>query len=156
MVDPLIQSGDAFAQDLRRWVRAGTNTPGARRLDPMRVVLVCHLADSPGARAAIADAGLPWPERARELHAASSLLVARRQPEEVIVTGDDADAIDRLLAALVPGRAADALAFDLTHGLGVVELHGPRLDDWLAHVVDASAIPAAGGASRCRLVGVAV
>ena len=72
------------------------------------------------------------------------------------MTVDDAAAIDRLLAALVPGRAADALAFGLTHGLGVVQLHGPRLDDWLAHVVDASAIPAPGGASRCRLVDIAV
>jgi sarcosine oxidase gamma subunit len=155
MANPLVPSNGAFAQDLHPWVRVGDRTPGARRLEPMRVVLVRHLRDSEGARSAFVEAGLPWPDATRELLMVGSLLIARRQPEEVIVTGDDDASIARLLSALVPGRFADAMALDLTHGMGVIEMHGPRLDEWIARLVDTSAIPEPGRASRCRLVDIA-
>src|SRR5262245_56830933 len=127
MAKPLVPSNSAFAQDLHQWVPGGDRTPGARRLEPMRVVLVRHLRDSQGARAAFAEAELPWPEVTRELLTSGSLLIARRHPEEVIVTGNDDAAVTRLLAALVPGCIADAMAIDFTQGMGVVELHGLRI-----------------------------
>lgn len=37
-----------------------------------------------------------------------------------------------------------------------LDLVGPQLDAWLARLVDASAIPAPGRASRCRLIDVPV
>ncbi|GAB2601119.1 hypothetical protein GCM10027034_37880 [Ramlibacter solisilvae] len=70
--------------------------------------------------------------------------------------GESATAISDLLTALTPGRVPNAMAIDMTHGLGTVELHGPRLDGWLARLVDQSAIPTEGRASRCRLVDIPV
>jgi heterotetrameric sarcosine oxidase gamma subunit len=82
-------------------------------------------------------------------------LIARLQPEEAVVIGPPGAIIDALLAALAPGPASEAIAIDLTHGALVIALEGPRLDEWLAHLVDAAALPrAAGRCCRCRFVDV--
>jgi sarcosine oxidase gamma subunit len=156
MVEALPLAPDSFMQDLVRWPGEGRDRPAARRMETMRVVAVRHFAASASAQAAFGHAGVEWPAKTRDLEASGGLLVARRQPEEVIVVGEGQPALDALLAALAPGREADAIAIELTHGLGVIELRGPRLDDWLARLVDVSAIPAPGRSSRCRLVDVPV
>lgn len=156
MVEPLSLSGESFMQDLAPWVAARRDCPGARRMESLRVVSVRHFKDSQGAQTAFAQAGLAWPELTLDLEAAGELLVVRRHPEEIILVGESHPAVAELLAALTPGRDPEAVAIEMTHGLGVIELQGPRLDDWLARLVDRSSIPAAGRASRCRLVDVAV
>jgi len=120
------------------------------------VAIVRHFGDSPKAREAFDEAGLAWPDKTLDMHSSNGNLVARRHASEVVVAGERSRSIRQVLAALAPGRVPDAMAIDLSHGLGVVELHGPRLDDWLARMVDRSAIPAAGRASRCRLVDIPV
>ncbi|MFO1287416.1 MAG: hypothetical protein U1F49_13375 [Rubrivivax sp.] len=156
MVEPLSVSDKSFMQDLAPWVAARRDCPGARRMESMRVVVVRHFEGSQGAQAAFAQAGLAWPERTLDLEVAGELLVVRRHPEEVILIGENHPALANLLSALTPGRDPEAMAIEVTHGLGVVELQGPRLDDWLARLVDRSSMPAAGQASHCRLVDVAV
>jgi len=156
MVEPLQLSSDSFMQDIAPWPGDGRGNPAARRLDSVRVVAVRHFKGSESAQAAFAHANIAWPAKTLDLETSGGLLIARRQPEEIIVVGESNAALDALLAALTPGREADALAIDLTHGLGVIEMRGPQLGDWLARLVDVSAIPAAGRASRCRLVDVPV
>lgn len=157
MVEPLSQSDDSFMQDLLPWITAPAHRPGARRVEAMRVLSVRHFQASPAAETAFVQSGLAWPARTLDLVSCQGLLAARRHPEEVIVMGEGAlNELQQLLDALAPGRHPEALAIELTHGLGVIELHGPHLDEWLARLVDCSAIPAEGRASRCRFIDVPV
>lgn len=156
MVEALSPCGGSYRQDRIRWPAATGDVPGARPLSGVGVVAVRHFGDVPHAREVFQQAGLTWPARTLDMHVAAGNLVARRHPTEVIVVGNDLAAIQHVLAALAPGRVPEAMAIDLSHGFGVVELHGPRLDAWLARLIDVSAIPAPGCASRCRLVDVPV
>lgn len=156
MVEPLPASSDSYAQGRVAWPASTSSAPGARRLDAAGVMIVRHLENSPKAREAFAEAGLAWPDKTLDLHLSSGNLVARRRPSEVVVVGEGPRSIRQVLAALAPGRAPEAMALDMSHGFGVVELHGPRLEDWLARTVDQSGIPAVGRASRCRLIDIPV
>lgn len=159
MVEPLRTTGSPFLQGVAHWVDARHGWPGARRLDSMRIVAVRHFDDpeaTKAPRAAFAKAGIAWPERTSQLESSNGLLAARRHPGEVILVGEAETQLQHLLAEMRPGRNATSLAIDLTHGMGVVELHGTALDEWLAHAVDRTGIPAQGHASRCRLADVAV
>ena len=78
-------------------------------------------------------------------------------PREALALGQDAAPLRKLLAALAPGRSETAMALDISDSLATFELEGPCLEDWLSHVVDASAIPPETGlATRCRMVDVPV
>lgn len=158
MVEPLALAGaPAFEQDRIPWVTAGPGQPGCRRLDGLRVVTLRHTESPAAAAAALEDIGLALPPKTGDLTSTGGLHAVHRQPEETLVLGPDAPVFDALLGALPPGRHADAVALDLSHGLAVIELGGPHLDDWLSHLVDVQAIPTAPGrASRGRLVDIAV
>jgi hypothetical protein len=156
MVEPLSASANAFMQDLVPWIDADADRPGVRRLNAMRVLSVRHITGSPAAQVALSQSGLAWPERTSDLVFAEGLLATRRHAGEIIVVGDAAAALQRLLDELAPGIEPEVIGIEMTHGTGVIELHGPRLDQWLAHLVDHSAIPAEGRASWCRLVDVPV
>lgn len=69
--------------------------------------------------------------------------------------GRNAKPLQLLLADLASGKHNAALAVDLSEAVAVLELRGPALDEWLAHLVDANAIPhEPGRVSRCRLADV--
>jgi heterotetrameric sarcosine oxidase gamma subunit len=153
----LVRTDSAFAQDLFSWVREGSLTPGARRLDGIRVVVVRHTYDGAQVSTAFeAATNLPWPLRTRELRSSERLSAMRCHPGEVLVVGEDESRVQQLMQEFSPGRTNQVVAIDLSHGMGVVELRGPRLDEWLAHVIDQSAIPDVGCATRCRLADLAV
>ena len=83
--------------------------------------------------------------------------LAWRSPQETLALGTSARQLDTLRAALAPGTCESAMAAELSDALAVFELHGPRLDGWLAHLVDATAIPREPGrCSRARLADAAV
>ena len=129
---------------------------GARRLDGLTVLNLRMLPGDTAAQQAVLDAGLPWVKVPGEL-AGTGPVVAWRGPHDLLVLAHDAAPLNALRHALAPGRHATALAVDLSEALVTIELHGPALDDWLAHLVDASAIPReAGRAGRCRLADVSV
>ena len=70
------------------------------------------------------------------------------------------DYADRWLDGAVERTRARPLVSGAVSGreaLAVFELHGPQIDDWLSHLVDALAIPCQSGrVSRCRLADVSV
>ena len=73
------------------------------------------------------------------------------------MVGSQQAVLGGVLASLSPERSASALAVDHSEAVVVFEMRGPSLSAWLAHLVDASALPnAPGQASRCRLVDVPV
>ncbi len=160
MVDTLAIGANTFAQDRTPWLPRAGGLPGCRRVEAMHVVTVRHRAGSELARDALAVHGLEWPEATGDVGKAQpedTMRVVRLQPEELVVVGAHSPAIDGLLAALSPGRAADAVAIDVSDGAAVVELEGPSLDPWLAHLVDALAIPRhPGRATRARMADIAV
>lgn len=157
MVEPLALAGaPAFDQDRNLWVTVGPGQTGCRRLDGLRVLTLRHAAPSTAAEATLGAIGLTLPPKTGDVSSAGALHAIRRQPEETLVLGPDAPGLDRLLDAAPPGRHADAVALDLSHGVAVIELEGPRLDDWLSHLVDVQAIPTVPGrASRGRLIDIA-
>jgi heterotetrameric sarcosine oxidase gamma subunit len=160
MQDELTASSATFTQDRKPWIAPAGARPGCRRLEGVRIVVVRHRAGSSAARAAVTASGLAWPVATGDVAAAAAaegLFVVRRQPEEALVIGPPVPAFDMLLAALAPGCASAAVALELSDGMVVVALEGPRLDDWLARLVDALAIPRTPGkATRTRLADVAV
>lgn len=158
MVEPLALAGaQAFEQDRLPWVMAGPGQPGCCRLDGLRVLTLRHAAPAAAAEAALEAIGLALPTKTGDVTSTEGIHAIRRQPEETLILGPDAPVFDRLLAAVPPGRHADVVALDLSHGLAVIELDGPRLDGWLSHLVDVQAIPTAPGqASRGRLIDIAV
>lgn len=135
-------------------IAASNGRPGARQLDGVATLGVRMLAGDTAAHQAVLDSGLPWVNMPSEL-AGTDPFVAWRAPEERLVLGRHVEPMQRLLRALAPGLHTTALAVDLSESVAVIELHGAGLDDWLAHLVDASAIPRAPGrASRSRLADV--
>ena len=150
----------AFQQDLHPWVVRTASAPGCRRLKDVRVITLRHAASSTVAHDAMRRLNLPWPAATGELEvtdATCSTVVVRRQPEELLLVGPASGQADALLAVLAPGQASDSVAIDLSHGMLVLALEGPRLEQWLSHLVDARAIPhQIRSATRTRLVDVAV
>lgn len=134
--------------------RAGL--PGYRLPAATSAITIRHFAGDPAARDAVQQAGLAWCDTPGELAGAGPWL-AWRSPQETIAIGFDPAPLRAVLAALAPGRHAGAAAADVSEAVGAIELHGPLLDAWLAHLVDATAIPRrAGRATRARLADVAV
>lgn len=165
MDEPLTPHAGSFAQDMDAWPVRSCTWPGCRPLQDIGVITLRHATDSAAARQAIASQGWAWPEATGEMQGDLGLwpaakggpLLLRRNTGEVLIFGADASAQHQLLAALRPGAASDAAAIDLSHGMTVIALEGPRLDEWLARLVDAAAVPReAGRACRTRLVDVAV
>ena len=165
MLEPLKLHAGAFAQDSHPWPAPRAGQPGCRRVDGLGLVTLRHRSGSPVARGLVAAQGLPWPEHTGQMVGDLSghgLLLVRCQPEEVVVIAASSHpALADLSATLAPSRSSDVVAIDLSHGLVVVALEGPQLHDWLAHLVDATAIPmtistATGRASRTRLADIAV
>jgi sarcosine oxidase gamma subunit len=158
---PRLQASDrAFLQDLHPWVARRASVPGCRQLDGARVVTLRHFATSTVARDAVQRCGLTWPDAVGEIRLSGgpdTSAMMRRQPEEVLLVEPKASHADALLVSLEPGQASDAVALDLTHGMLVLALEGPRLDLWLSHLIDDQGIPRRNGsATRTRLVDIAV
>lgn len=158
MVEALTAGHSAFDQDRHPWVAATSGLPVCRRVDGLRVLSLRHAAGSAALAVALQAQGLAVPAATGDVTAApGGLHAVRRQPEETIVVGADAQGADALLAALAPAPGRDAQALDLSHGLAVIALEGPRIDEWLSHLVDALAIPyERARATRTRLGDVAV
>lgn len=139
---------------------AAPGLPGCRELQGLHVATVRHAAGDATASAALSAIGLPGLPRPGVLARASADTgpwLAWRAPQECVLLSLDAAPVQALLLALEPGRSPSAMAAALGEGLVAFELHGPRIDDWLAHLVDADAIPrAAGRATRARLIDVPV
>jgi len=173
----LVPSATSFAQDRVPALVASGTLPGWRRLEDVAVTSLRHMATSEVARAAMARAGVAWPQATGEVQGlvtgpanghrdegesspsaeSGELLAMRRHPEEAILIGTSGTRLDTLVAALAPGRHADAFATDLSDGMATIALEGPRLEAWLARVVDAMAIPRSPGtATRVRFADIAV
>lgn len=135
---------------------ADSRLPGSRVVSGCAVVTIRHFPGDTSARDAVRQLGLAWPGDPGELTGSDPWL-AWRSPQESIAFGLERDRPQRLLERLAPGRSESAVAIDLSEALGIVELHGPRLDEWLAHLVDASSIPRRPGrATRARMAEAAV
>src|SRR6187431_138406 len=119
MVEALTPCGSSYGQDRIKWPEATGDAPGARPLSAVAIVAVRHFGDVPHAHEAFQQAGLPWPAMTLEMHLANGNLVARRHPTEVVLVGDGLAPIQQVLAALAPGRVAEAMAIDLSHAFGV-------------------------------------
>lgn len=130
--------------------------PGCREVPGVVVATLRHFAGDTSAAAAITGMGLPWPLEVGRLAGADPWL-AWRAPQEAWLLATRREPVDALLGALAPGQSESAMAAELSDGLITLELHGPQLDDWLAHLVDASAIPRQPGlVTRARMADVAV
>lgn len=135
-------------------ISATTDAPGCRLLSGVTAVSVRFLPGDTAAQAAMLALGLPWVKSPGEM-AGSDPLVCWCGPQELVCVGLDAAPLNPLLASLAPGRQDLALAIDISEAIAVFELHGPQLDRWLHHLVDAAAVPmAAGCVTRCRFADV--
>jgi sarcosine oxidase gamma subunit len=132
------------------------NAPGVALVDGLRMVAVRWLGGGEAVRQAFDDSGLPWASAPGDC-AGDDPLVAWCAPRERWLIGQNRPPLDQLLTRLAPGRLAGALAVDVSDSSVVFNLCGTALDTWLAHLVDASAVPrVAWRASRCRLADVPV
>lgn len=114
--------------------------PGWRAIAGVMAVTVRHFSGDTTARSAVRELGLDPPDEPGRLTGRDPWL-AWRSPQETLALGLVHDRLQRLLESLAPGRSESAVAVDLTEALGVIELYGARLDEWLAHLVDAMSIP---------------
>lgn len=130
--------------------------PGAREITDLQVCTVRYLPGDGTARKAVAALGIAWPEVPGELVGRGTFL-AWRSPRESIFLSSSREPIAKMLEALAPGQSATAIAIDMSEAFAVFELHGPQIDLWLCHLVDAMSVPReAGRSSRARLADVAV
>ena len=129
--------------------------PGCRQLTGVTALTVRHFPGDRSAREATHALALSWSEIPGTLTGQDPYL-AWRSPQETLALGLQSAPLQALLHTLAPGRSDSAIAVDLSESLAVFELHGPLLDVWLSHLVDAVAIPSqAGHVSRCRLADIA-
>lgn len=130
------------------------SAPGALRLawlDPLRVVAVRAL---PAAACSWIDllreggvTRLPEPGHFE----GDAVRVAWRSPTEYWIVTRQPALLDRVVEALRPGATALACAVDRSAGTVGIALQGEDIDQWLARLVDAAALPArAGQATRAR------
>lgn len=137
-------------------IAARAGLPGCRALPQVTAVTVRHFPGDTTAADAALHLGLGWPESPGMVTGADPWL-AWRGPYETIALSRNPGALRPLLALLGAGRSETAFAADLSEALVVVELHGPWLDEWLSHLVDALSIPyRPGQVTRARLADVAV
>jgi len=130
--------------------------PGYRQQAGIYAATLRHFPTDTSAAAAVTALGLAWPVAAGSF-VGNDPWLAWRAPRESLLLSHQRAAIDMLLQSLAPGRSETAMAAELSDGLMTWELHGPLLDEWLVHLVDASALPRqAGRASRARMADVAV
>lgn len=139
-----------------RCAAAKPGVPGWRIVSGVTAVTIRHFAGDTDARAAALQLGPAWPDAPGALTGSDPWL-AWRSPQETIAFGMEHEPLRRLVERLAPGQSAGAVAIDISEATAVIELHGPRLDDWLAHLVDAMSIPrTAGRCTRARLADAAV
>ncbi len=137
-------------------IDAGPGRPGCRLLAGVSAVTVRHFPGDTSALSATQAAGLVWPDSPGRL-TGEDPWTAWRSPQEMLLIGLRRGPLHAVLQSLAPGRSESAVALDLSEALAVFELHGPQIDDWLSHLVDALAIPRQSGcATRCRLADVPV
>jgi len=137
-------------------IMATASQPGLRLLSGVTAITIRHFPGDTSARDAVQAQGLTWPIEPGVIGGHDPWL-AWRSPQEILALAFRPEPLHALLHALAPGRSESALAVDLSEALTVFELHGPQLDVWLSHLVDAMAIPyLPGRVCRCRLADVAV
>jgi len=137
-------------------IKAEAGHPGCRQLRDFTAITIRHFAGDSSASQAVQAQGLIWPDVPGALTGDDPWL-AWRSPQEIMALGFQSAPLHALLHALAPGRSETAMAVDASQALAAFELHGPLLDAWLSHLVDAAAIPRqAGRVCRCRLADVAV
>lgn len=137
-------------------IHATSDRPGCRQLTGVTAVTVRHFTGDASAREAVQAQAMNWSDVPGTLTGQDPYL-AWRSPRESLALGFQSAPLLALLDALKPGRSDSAVAVDLSESLALFELHGPRLDAWLSHLVDAMAIPRqAGRVCRCRLADVPV
>ena len=130
---------------------AESGQPGCRQITGVTAVMIRHFPGDTSARDAVQAQAMTWSNMAGALTGQDPYL-AWRGPQEMIALGLQSEPLHTLLHSLAPGRSDSAIAVDLSEALAVFELHGPLLDVWLSHLVDAMAIPRQPGrVSRCRL-----
>jgi heterotetrameric sarcosine oxidase gamma subunit len=135
---------------------AENGCPGCRELADCFVITLRHFEGDTSIAGALAAQGLGWPVSAGCVVGAGPWL-AWRGPQEALLLSTRREPGEALLKALEPGQSETAMAAELSDGVMTFELHGPALDEWLAHLVDASAIPRQPGrASRTRMAEVSV
>lgn len=137
-------------------IKAEPGRPGCRLLAGVYAVTIRHFPDDNRAQGAVQEAGLVWPDSPCQL-TGDDPWMAWRSPQEMLLIGSRHEPEHAVLQSLAPGRSDSAVALDLSEALAVFELHGPQIDDWLSHLVDALAIPRQSGrVTRCRLADVSV
>jgi len=123
---------------------------GVSLVEPLRVLSLRCL---PGSEAALAatTGTLPGPGR----FTGTDPLLVWRSPSEWLHVGTRDEPADALLRALPPGGATQAI--DLSDGIAVFELQGPRLDALLPRLLDAGVqLGVPGQGTRARLADIAV
>jgi hypothetical protein len=137
-------------------IASRSGVPGCRRIHGLTAVVIRHLPGDSSTAQAVRDAGLSWSTVPGDLTGDGPWL-AWRGPQEKLALGFPDEKLIALKASLAPGQCEAAMAADVSDALVIFELHGPRLDDWLAHLVDSAAIPhEPARCSRGRLADVAV
>ena len=135
---------------------AQAGLPGCRAVQRCTAITIRHADGDASAREAVQQQGLTWPEQPGSLTGADPWL-AWRSPSEIIALGLQTQRLTPLLEVLAAGRSESALAAGISEALAVFELHGPMLDEWLAHLVDSTSIPRqTGRATRARMAESAV
>lgn len=130
--------------------------PGAREITGLQVCSVRYLPGDSTASKAVAALGMAWSEVPGKL-VGNDPFLAWRSPRESLLLSSSREPISQMLQALAPGQSASAIAIDMSEAFAVFELHGPQIDVWLSHLVDAMSVPReAGQSSRARLADVAV
>jgi len=119
---------------------------GWRVVSDVAAIAIRHFPGDTSACDAVRQVGLGWADLPGELIGTDPWL-AWRSPQESIAFGLERERLQPLLERLAPGRSDSAVAMDLSDALGVIELHGSRLDEWLARLVDAMSVPRRPG--RC-------
>lgn len=71
--------------------------------------------------------------------------------------GFRAGPLEALLTAMAPGQTDSAVAANLSDAMVAIEVHGPFIDRWMAHLVDYAVLPREPGfCARGRMADVAV
>jgi len=129
---------------------------GWRVVSDVAAIAIRHFPGDTSACDAVRQVGLGWADLPGELIGTDPWL-AWRSPQESIAFGLERERLQPLLERLAPGRSDSAVAMDLSDALGVIELHGSRLDEWLARLVDAMSVPRRPGrCARARMADAAV
>lgn len=132
-------------------------TAGCSLLAGAGVAVIHQIGGGNQAADTVRELGMPWPAGPLELVGDDRCRLAWRSPTETVVIARDPASLRPLLTVLEPGRDGLAFALEVSEAMAVVELTGVRLDEWLARLVDASAIPRdPGSASPARFADVSV